>query len=97
MNYSSLQYAIWRIDELKTEIHPGHRDQNIDAYKCPLCERKGQWRRGVGFEHEKICLSKNHEQAVSWDPERVLEYRQCLNFIESTQSASQVFTEESNE
>lgn len=50
------EYAAWRASELKNRIHLGHRDQNIDAYKCPLCEGKGQWRRGVGFEHEKICF-----------------------------------------
>lgn len=36
-------------------------------YRCPKCEGKGQWRRGVGFEHEMICM-KCH---VTWEPDEV--------------------------
>lgn len=34
-------------------------------YQCPQCGGSGQWRRGVGFEHEKICM----KCSKVWDPE----------------------------
>jgi len=32
--------------------------------RCPNCSNAGNWRRGVGFEHEKICLACN----LVWEP-----------------------------
>ena len=39
-----------------------------NPYRCPECNGSGGWRRGVGFEHQKICMSKNHKKSVIWDP-----------------------------
>lgn len=30
---------------------------STDIYRCPKCSRRGNWRHGVGFEHEMICYS----------------------------------------
>lgn len=43
------------------------------GYNCPSCDSLGRWRSGVGFEHEKICMSKLHERSVSWEPGEVVE------------------------
>lgn len=38
--------------------------KEYNPYTCPKCGRNGQWRRGVPFENEKICM-KCH---FTWDP-----------------------------
>lgn len=36
---------------------------------CPECGGPGRWRSGVGFEHEKICMSSKHKsKSVVWEP-----------------------------
>lgn len=35
-------------------------------FHCPKCHSKGQWRHGVPFEHEMICLQCSPSE--SWEP-----------------------------
>jgi predicted RNA-binding Zn-ribbon protein involved in translation (DUF1610 family) len=32
------------------------KSKNISSFNCPKCGKRGQRRRGVGFEHEMICM-----------------------------------------
>lgn len=51
------------------KLHDGHReDATLSPYHCPVCRGAGMWRRGVHFDHEKICC-------VTWDPQYVIDFR----------------------
>lgn len=40
--------------------------------RCPECDGPGQWRRGVGFEHEKICMAKHGDKGhIVWCPDDI--------------------------
>lgn len=52
--------------------HPVDRVEVTDllGHRCPICDSPGQWRRGVGFEHERICMRPMHAAGrdVIWEP-----------------------------
>jgi hypothetical protein len=46
-------------------INHRHEGEEVQVgYRCPLCEKIWQWRRGVGFDHEMIC----HKCCLTWEP-----------------------------
>lgn len=55
----------------------------LPAGNCPVCSSKGQWRRGIGFEHEKICMA--HEPHVVWCPSDIEDYRNALAELQKGQ------------
>lgn len=54
-------------------VEPWLKNHDLKPTQCPN-GHKGQWRRGVGFEHEMICM-KCHEV---WDPDEVVTTRREL-------------------
>jgi len=48
---------------------------NIKSSECPNGHR-GQWRRGVGFEHEMICMQCH----TVWEPDAIIEARAELSY-----------------
>jgi hypothetical protein len=53
-------------EESYTETVVPHSD-------CPQCSKPGRWRRGVGFEHERICTGERCW--TSWQPGEAVEVR----------------------
>ena len=59
------------------KLPEAHRlDAKRPATTCPNCDGSGRWRRGVGFEHEKICMK--HEPYVVWCPGDIQQYRHIV-------------------
>ena len=36
------------------------------SMRCPACNSAGRWRRGVNFEHERICTKC--DPCIVWEP-----------------------------
>lgn len=46
-------------------------DTIVAGMRCPLCDRDAPWRRGVHFEHEKICFHGDYSlgaHTLTWEP-----------------------------
>lgn len=46
------------------------------TWRCPRCGRKGYWRNGVGFDHQKRCEACD----LSWEPGELIEVREAVNW-----------------
>lgn len=49
-----------------------------NPYRCPKCNRYGEWRHGLHFEHEMICFCGG-DRSTTWCPDDIQEQNQKFN------------------
>lgn len=57
------------------EIPDAHAsDPSLSSDRCPECSNTGQWRRGAGFEGQKICMTCHRV----WCPDSIDSFREIV-------------------